>query len=418
MKYLVNLKLAAIALLALFVTACNDDSDGPNNGGEKETVKTNHITARFDGDDAQVYIAPADNLEEGSLTFKGNGYHLNPVRSARVFTDNTGWVYVFDYGGGYLKKLSYKDGTYTQVRELDIAPVMGGNPHVRPWKINEQSILIHNINTEDVEDPGNGITKKGSMYVTRVQIPEVVISEIMETWTLPVTDWDIDEQSYPFRIDAPTVLDDKIYYGVGRRQLDESIDLTGIHTIVLDYPTLKNPKYIRSEKANGNTNGYRGENMHAIDGYVYQANRSEKAEDATVIVRLKDGEYDDSWEFNVSEELGMPFNSNNWYHVGNGICYMSAEFFSETDENNTWGVVRIDMNQKTAIKMNVPLSDLFAYQHGIDKDGKFYMAISPVGSSGESDPYVYIFDIDSTDPDAFETGLSLDKGNIFIEGIF
>ncbi|GAO31593.1 hypothetical protein [Geofilum rubicundum] len=255
------------------------------------------------------------------------------------------------------------------------------------------------------------------MYVTRMEIPLVAIADIMETWTIPAEAWDLEGKAYVFRVDAPTVLGDKIYYGVGRRALDANIPLTGMHTIVLDYPSLTNPRYIRSDKGDGNTNGYRGSNMHAYDGYVYQANRALEG-NTTMILRLKDGVYDDSWAFDVTAALGEAFNTNNWYHAGGGICYMSAQFPNAGDENNQWGVVRIDLNNQTAIKMNVPMSNLFGYQNGVSIDGQFYMAVSPVGSAGESDPFVYIFDIESTDPNAFTTGLELDKGNIFVEGIF
>lgn len=408
---------ALLGAMLLVMNACDDD-DALNPDTENPNAeRVFHITAKFDGEDAEVYMAGVDELTEGALTFKGNGYAINPVRSARVFTDDLGWVYVFDYGGGYLKKFSYANGTYTKVKELDAAPVMGGIPHVRPWKINEETILIHNIISSDVEDKGNGITKSAAMYVTRMEIPLVAIADILETWTIPAEAWDVEEKAYVFRVDAPTVLDDKIYYGVGRRAIDENDPLTGMHTIVLDYPALTNPTYIRTEKGTGNTNGYRGANMHAIEGYVYQANRA-TGDDATMIVRLKDGAYDDSWSFDVTAALGQTFNTNNWYHAGNGICYVSAQFPDVADVNNQWGVVRIDLNNQTAIKMNVPMSDLFGYQNGVTIDGKFYMAISPVGSSGESAPFIYIFDVDSTDPNAFTKGLKLDNGNIFVEGIF
>ncbi|MCA1745896.1 MAG: hypothetical protein LC643_09410 [Bacteroidales bacterium] len=408
---------ALLGAMLLIMNACDDDEALNPDTGNPDAERVFHITAKFDGEDSEVYMAGVDELTEGALTFKGHGYAINPVRSARVFTDDLGWVYVFDYGGGYLNKFSYANGNYTKVKELDVAPVMGGIPHVRPWKINEETILIHNIISSDVEDSGNGITKEAAMYVTRMEIPLVAIADILETWTIPAEAWDVEEKAYVFRVDAPTVLGDKIYYGVGRRPIDENDPLTGMHTIVLDYPALTNPTYIRTEKGHGNTNGYRGANMHAIDGYVYQANRA-TGDDATMIVRLKDGAYDESWSFDVTAALGETFNTNNWYHAGNGICYVSAQFPDVADENNQWGVVRIDLNNKSAIKMNVPLSDLFGYQNGVTIDGQFYMAISPVGSSGESAPFIYIFDIDSTDPNAFTKGLELDNGNIFVEGIF
>lgn len=415
MKRLMYLPLSALLLLTC---ACENEETTILDNGELPE-KVNHVTARFDDDDKQVYIAPAESLDKGSLTFIDNGYHLNPVRSARVFTDDLGWVYMFDYGGGFLKKLRYSNGQYTEVRELSITQVMGGNAYVRPYKINDETILIHNANTYDIEDTlGNGITKEAILYVTRITIPDVVISEILDTWTIPLTEWDEEEKAYVFRVDVPTVLGDKIYYGVGRKTLDENISLTGMHTIVLDYPSLENPQYIRSEFANGNTNGYRGGNMHAIDGHVYQANCSTDETQDTKLVRLKDGEYDTSWEFNITEALGEPFSTTNWYHAKDGICYMPAQLYSATDENNQWAVLRIDVINQTVVKLNLPMSYLFAYQNGVTIGDKFYMSICPQGGDAESEPYIYSFDINSTNPNSVTKGLKLDNGNIRIEGIF
>ncbi len=410
--------LSAVALGLATLVSCSESNevDTPDNGEEK----VYHIGAKFDDDDSQVYLAAVTDLSSGSLTFVDNGYHLNPVRSARVFTGEDGNIYVFNYGGGTLERLTYSNGTYTSQDEIDIAPVMGGKTTVRPRKINEETILFHDIISTDVEDTGNGVIKSPTMYAANIAIPGLSIASTMETWTIPVADWDVTDQAYPFRVDASTILGDKIYYGVGRRSFnsDLGIKLTGMHTIVLDYPDLINPTYIRTDKGNGNTYGYRGPNMHAIDGYIYQANRSTSAEDPTILVRLKDGAYDESWEFNVSEALGEAISTSNWYYAGSGIGYMCAEFFDAEDENNTWGVVRIDIDNKTAVKMNVPMSELFGYQNGVVVDGKFCMAISPVGSTGEAEPAIYMFDISSDSPDAFTKGMTLDKGNIFIEGIY
>ncbi|KXX67587.1 hypothetical protein [Flammeovirga sp. SJP92] len=409
-----NLKYFFYGAIATAMLACTTDDvvTDPENG-DKKTVKADHVVAYFDDDDAQVYIASPESLEEGSLSFINNGYHLNPVRSARIFTDNIGWVYSFDYGGGFLQKLSFKDGKYTQVRELDIAPVMGGNPHVRPWKISEEKILIHNINTVDIEDTaGTGITKKGTMYVTSVKLPEVSIADIAETWDVPQTEWDIAEQSYMFRIDAPTVMGNKIYYGVGRRDVvdDSSDGLTGMHTLVLDYPSLENPNYIRSEAGHGNTNGYRGLNMTEINGYVYQANDARDG-NPTVMTRLKDGQYDNDWSFDVTAAFGGgEIRTNKWYHVGNGIIFMSVEY---TRDSNNWGLLRIDLNSQSVTKVDVPEADMFSYQTAQTRDGKFYMAIAP--NDTNITPKVYIIDIETSE---VEEGLLLDEGNIRIEGIF
>ena len=107
MKKTTVFKCLILSTYALTVSSCNKEGIETPKDDNKETEKATHIVARFDGDDKQVYTASPEDLTRGSLTFQGNGYHLNPVRSARLFTDNLGWVYMFDYGGGYLKKLSF-----------------------------------------------------------------------------------------------------------------------------------------------------------------------------------------------------------------------------------------------------------------------------------------------------------------------
>ena len=60
------------------------------------------------------------------------------------------------------------------------------------------------------------------------------------------------------------------------------------------------------------------------------------------------------------------------------------------------------------------MSQLFSYENGIVYNGKFYIAISPIG--GEA--YVYEFDPTSSSPDAFTRGLKLDGANLALEGIY
>ncbi len=163
--------------------------------------------------------------------------------------------------------------------------------------------------------------------------------------------------------------------------------------------------------------------MHVDEkGDVYQSNWfmsgngfDLSAGDKTVITRLKNGAYDDSYEFNISEALGLSSNiaTVGWFYVGNGIGYMPVQLQDEGSyyQTNSWSLIKIDIYKKTAVKLEVPLSSLFDYESGIVKNGKFYMAISPIG--GEA--YIYEFDPSST---AFKKGLKLDGANVIVDGIY
>jgi hypothetical protein len=128
--------------------------------------------------------------------------------------------------------------------------------------------------------------------------------------------------------------------------------------------------------------------------------------------------YDVSYVFNVSDALGLDTNigASGWFYVGNGIGYMPIQLENEGNyfEANSWSLARIDIYNKKVTKLNVPLSMLFSYESAVVSNGKFYMAISPIG--GEA--YIYEFDPASESPDAFKKGLKLDGGNLLIEGVY
>jgi hypothetical protein len=79
--------------------------------------------------------------------------------------------------------------------------------------------------------------------------------------------------------------------------------------------------------------------------------------------------------------------------------------------DNSWSVAKIDIYNKTAVKLDVPLSGLFSYENGIVVKGKFYMAISPTGG----DAYVYEFDPNA---ETAVQGLKLEDANVAVEGLY
>lgn len=115
------------------------------------------------------------------------------------------------------------------------------------------------------------------------------------------------------------------------------------------------------------------------------------------------------------------FNANAKEHdsVIYGIVHDYSKPIQLEDEGgyygyNTWSIAKIDIYNKTAIKLDVPLSGLFTYESGVVSNGNFYMAISPIG--GES--YVYEFDPTSDEMDGFKKGLKIDGGNVIVDGIY
>ncbi|MDT0645510.1 hypothetical protein RM545_02305 [Zunongwangia sp. F260] len=110
----------------------------------------------------------------------------------------------------------------------------------------------------------------------------------------------------------------------------------------------------------------------------------------------------------LSELLGVNTTSNAWFYLGEGIGYIP---YADTDEGGTGdpvrSVARIDLYNNTAVKPDLPDNLwLQQYQKCVLEDGKFYMAISPIGQEGN----IYIFDTKSTSSDGFTVGASLESG--------
>ena len=152
----------------------------------------------------------------------------------------------------------------------------------------------------------------------------------------------------------------KAYYGVAKRGYDPNTDENirtdeyKATTLVVDYPSLKNPVLLESEVAKGSTYGYRAPVYHVDEkGDIYHLTSN-----PAKLVRIKNGNYDDTYQLDLSTSLGMTqVGANGWYYVGNGIAYApyyDASVGSGSDKTTPWGVTRIDLYNKTAVKLNVP----------------------------------------------------------------
>ena len=96
--------------------------------------------------------------------------------------------------------------------------------------------------------------------------------------------------------------------------------------------------------------------------------------------------------------------ANSWFYVGNVNGYVP---FYDADLGidsgvASWGVARIDLYNKTAVRLNLPGNLwLQQYQSGVlGDDGLFYMAIAPLGGEG----HIYKFDPKSSSADGFTLG--------------
>jgi PKD repeat protein len=396
-------------------------------------VNTFHTLGTIDG---AYYLAPTDNLSSGNLSFVDNGTQLEADQAARIITSGN-YLYSLNYGSGILTQLKLMEsGEYTITKEINAGLSVGTN---RPrFKLaNETTIMVYNVTVEPVKDSNDDIVDNTcTLRLASISIPELSIANLTE-FVIPQSEnakMGGTIGYHPMRVDGPVISGDKIYFGLMHLDMSDPTipppfrkpKQTGLETLVFDFPSFDNGKVVESDQASGHTSGYRAPAMHVDEnGDVYQSNWFMAANsfdlsggDKTVISRLKDGDYDDSYLFNVSEALGLSTNAATvgWFYVGNGIGYMPIQMESEGHyfQENSWTLARVDVYNKTATRMSIPNAQLFSYENGVVYDGKFYMAIGPIGG----DAYVYEFDPTSDSPDAFTTGLELDGANLQVDGVY
>ena len=410
-------KLVLSMLLLSSVLSCADDTSTPDpspnpDSGQIGRKFFNITLSTSVNDNTETYAQSLSDLSTGEVTFKGYGYEVPSTRTARVSGSSDGsTLYSLDYGGGTISKFSTLGGqSYDRTNHITFSHVFG-TEYVRWTVANDDNVLLHNVNTKEIvtNDDGSYSHHKSIATIMNISLDEFLLGEAVNH-VLPRVDA-ADSHLYVSRIDAPAISNGKAYYGLSMKKYNpvtgedfSSSEFTyPATTLMVDYPSLKNPKLIQSEFATGSTYGYRIPVAHKIEnGDVYQLTAY-----PSYILKLKGDKYDASYKFNLSTALGRDIGTQGWFYVGDGIGY--ATYYDKAKGNSSdaaaWGIVRVDIHNKTVVMMNTPKGlYLSQYQNAaIGNDGKLYMALAPVGADGS----VHIFDPENASPDGFTTGAKL-----------
>ncbi len=401
-----------------------------------------HIALAVDPDaSSSTFFQQVSNFSNTgpAVDFSSEGFQLASTRTARPYASSNGkYIFSYDYLGGQVYSYKATPGelsNYTLVDQVNPTAAIGSNA-ARFTKVSEDACLLHVGTTSTsadglVYDGGGSLVRiKNKASFIRISTNNITGEVLMGS---PVVYDDllldpVEAQSgvYISRIDAPTVSKGKVYYGFARSKKDPT-NVTGANVstykptdaniLVMDYPSFANPMIIRSDKAAGNTNGYRTPMAHVNEsGDVYQL-VSVTGND-TKILKISNGSFDDNFEFNLSALVGKNTYADGWFYVGNGIGYVP---FLDTDLGNTntnnYFLARIDLKNNTAVVMNLPSNLWFRqYQNSVVSNGKFVMAIAPAGADGN----FYLFDPTSSSPNAFEVGAKIKNSgaNTAYIGIF
>ncbi len=417
--------------LLISFSGCTND-DHTSSGGDDGSTGTSGTRQYFNlavGIDVEssagaTYVAAYQGLSspEHQISFNGWGYEVPSVRTARVYGSKDGkTLYNLSYGGGTISKFSVFGGqSYAEDKVLDISLAMGTkNP--RWTMVNEDYALLHTVNTQHIFNDAAGTeysytNTKGILTAIQLNSFSIITNYNPTgsfTFDFPRTEEDDQLKLHVWRIDAPVVHNGKAYYGLNKRSYDPNTDTNistsnySASTLIVDFPSLQNPRIISSTVGKGSTQGYRTPVAHVDEkGAIYQITAA-----PSHIIKIEGDSYDNTYDFNLSAALGINVGSNGWFYVGNGIGYMP---FYDADLGNgsdvaAWGVARIDLYNKTAVRMNLPTNLwLQQYQYSVmGNDGLFYMALAPLGGEGR----IYMFDPKSTSADAFTVGASIQTIN-------
>ena len=421
--------ISAIAL-ALFTSCDSDDNDAELWGEKKGDF---HIAfANGSGSISGTLVQGIEDLTKGTVG-ADTGWELESSRTARIFASSDGsTIYSLNYTVGTIEKLSYhgKDN-YSQVGKID-ASIPLGSRTVRFTKMNDNLGSVHvSSATAEYEDPEDPSTYKGHKMTVSIGMLNLETMSFGSTYNSAidvVIDEELAKQGYYIsRIDCPVLSGGKLYYGAAVSKFNP---LTGrgvatdrTFTLVIDYPSLTNATAISTTHVQGSTNGYRTPTQHVNEaGEILQmvsGTNAANGEQEVHIIKIKNGQYDTSFDFNLSKLLNKQAASNGFFYARNGIAYIPYEDLTqeqiqigvnpqgEPSYSSMWKLARMDFNDMTAIDLNVPDNLwLTQYQSAVIKDGYFHIALSPVGRNGN----IYMFDVNSKSKDGKLGAILTDTG--------
>ena len=315
-----------------------------------------------------------------NITYTGaNGgeFMTYQVTGANKFIESNAKVNISQYAGTSPRWVKLFDGDKTGVAVNVSTPI---------------------VNTNEDKTYKN---TRGKATVLSLDMKQTLISAFKQ-YEIPLSAEEEAQGHHIFRLDAPTLnkAGNKLIIGTWMRKTDpatgqnaSSFTRLGSKSVVVDYPSLENPKVITSTVGFGDTSGYRSFNSFvATDGNIYQATQRDAQKGSYILKINQNNEYDNSYVFSLDTALGIKGSYiDAWRYAGNGIAY-AVYTFEGTEQGY---LARLDLNARTATKVEGIDYDAdlnFGQYQGFVVDGNnFYIAVTPVGKDGN----IYVIDIPS-----------------------
>ena len=363
-------------------------------------------TAAGDGNGGtMVYAVSKENAKDPnySINVYDDGFPVKSTRTARLQSSEDGntlfnIAYVGDNGGEFSRYKVNGGSNFAQEDvTVNIAQYASTSPRwVKLFDGDKTGIAVNvaNIAANNASDDSHPFAwYRGTATVLALDLQEVLIRGYKQ-YQIPLTTEEEALGHCIFRLDAPVLnkAANKLIIGTWMQKKDPATGTTessftrlGTKSVVVDYPSLENPKVIASTVGHGDCSGYRSFNSFvADDGNIYQATQRESAGVGSYILKInQNNEYDNSYVFSLDDALGVDeVYVDCWRYAGNGKAFV---LYSHKDGASDY-VAYVDLNAKTAVKVEGIAYDAdlsFGQYQGILVSGdEVYIAVTPVGKDG------------------------------------
>lgn len=353
----------------------------------------------------------ADPNYEVAIFAEGNGFALKSSRTARVQASEDGqYLYNIQYtgteGGVFNKYKVSGEGKYDEDGfELNTAIILGTSPR---WVKAAEGIGVGVSFGEALPAyTGTAPNFKYQHPKGKIRIANIDLNNTAITNTGSV-DIDLGEELegqgyHVWRADVPVLnaAKNKIFIGLGVRRHDvngtavvEDGEVSwptitsrtlGTVTLVVDYPSLRNPQIITSTNSIVDNLGYRTMTQYVgTDGHVYQATAT-AGPDILRIDKATD-RYDQSYHFNLNTALGIKGAAiKAWRYIKDGVAIV---LYTTTDAEGGYAAL-VDLTAKTATKLAIDiegdaaLSTTFGQFQNIGLHGdNVYLPLTASGKDG------------------------------------
>ena len=393
---------SALAIGALTGCKKSGDSDGiPVSGPDAWERKFVTLTAAIpdaegtagNGGTVAYAITTAQAADPNfEVNVFANGYSLRSQRTARVQGSvNGNFLYNIQYtgtDGGIFNKYKVEgQKNFVDTREeVNTEPILGSSPR---WVVAADGIGVGVYASAQItaSAAGAGATFTDVKSTAKIAILDLNDPQITRQteFTIPFTAAQTKDGYQIGRIDVPVLnaAKTKIFIGCnltrtdvtkpsavntdGNQTWSSAANQLGTATLVLDYPSLTNPKLIYSANSKVNNHSYRTMTQYvANDGNVYQATATSGSQFLRILATTN--EYDNTYNFDLKTALNTANNVTirAWRYIKDGVGLV---LYNETGVNGGY-LALVDLTAKSATKLTTEnqtdagFSGLTAAQNG------------------------------------------------------